>query len=80
MKSYFHQNKSGDTPGLNAPHSQLNRIKRVKYFPSEMGKTNFLSLYVFDTDLLNFFKSFFKGILMLSFVLFTFFNHYFVFC
>lgn len=50
------------------------RIKRMKYFPSEMGKTNFLSLYVFDTNLLNFcILFFFKGLLMLSFVLFTFF-------
>lgn len=45
----------------------------MKYFPSEMGKTNFLSLYVFDTNLLNFLILFFKGLLMLSFVPFTFF-------
>ncbi len=44
----------------------------MEYFTSEMGKNIFLSLYVFDTNLLNFY-SFFKGLLMLSFVLFTFF-------
>lgn len=45
-----------------------------------MGKTTFFFPFVFDTNFLDFY-SFFKGLLMLSFVLFPFFKkyHYFVF-
>lgn len=38
-----------------------------------MGKTTFSFPFVFDTNFLDFY-SFFKGLLMLSFVLFLFFN------
>lgn len=41
MKSYFHQNKSGDTSGLNAPRSQLNPYQKSEIFSFWNGQNKF---------------------------------------
>lgn len=73
MKSYFHQNKSGDTSGSNAPRSQLNPYQKNEIFSFWNGQNKFSFPLCFWYQSVGFFNSFFNGLLMLSFVPFTFF-------
>lgn len=66
-RAIFDRTNQGTHQGW-MPHFQNQKSKR-NYFISEMGKI-WLSLYVFDTNLLTF--DCFKGLLMLSFIPFTF--------